>query len=227
MELLWTAFVLGLVGSLHCAVMCGPLILAVSGSRGAGMSLRASRWVYHSGRIAIYGALGFLFGVVGQTFAMAGLQRWLSITAGVAILAGVILSSRSLLGTPAAKLVAILKTRFGALIQRRSLASQFALGAINGLLPCGLVYIAAAGAAATANPLAGALHMAVFGAGTLPMLLGLGVLAGRVRKLNEVARRVIPASVAVVGLLLLLRGMALGIPYVSPALKPNVEARCH
>ena len=226
MELLWTAFVLGLIGSLHCAVMCGPLILAVSSSRGV-ESFTSSRWSYHGGRIAVYCAIGFLFGAVGKTFALAGLQRWMSIMAGIAVLAGLVLSSGTFLRNPVAKVVMALKSYFSRLLMRRSVFSRFTLGAINGLLPCGLVYIAAAGAAATANPLTGALHMALFGVGTLPMLLGLGALGARVRSFNGVARRLIPASVAVVGLLLVLRGMALGIPYVSPALKENVEARCH
>ena len=76
MELIWTAFFLGLVGSLHCAVMCGPLVLAVSRMGAARLPATASQLIYHAGRIAAYCAIGALFGAVGKTFAIAGFQRW-------------------------------------------------------------------------------------------------------------------------------------------------------
>jgi uncharacterized protein len=213
MDLLWTAFLLGLVGSLHCAMMCGPLVTAVT----AGQS-RSSRVIYHTGRVTIYAIIGVVFGAVGQTFALAGMQRWLSIAAGVAILLGLLLSSRVALKTPVARLVLKLKTVFVRLLQRRTLAAQFALGAVNGLLPCGLVYIAAAGAATTLSPALGALHMIAFGAGTLPMLVGVTMITRRLRFLTSRAQKIIPISAVALAILLVMRGMALGIPYLSPAL---------
>ena len=227
MELIWTAFLLGLVGSLHCAAMCGPLIVAVSSARGTGLSFPTSRLVYNSGRIAIYCAIGLLFGAVGKTFVLAGFQRWLSVAAGFAILLGLLLSTRFALKTPFAKGITKLKTLFGSLLQRRTLASQFLLGTLNGLLPCGLVYIAAAGAATTLSPVGGTLHMAAFGAGTLPMMLGLGAASGRLRFIALRFQKLIPACVILVAMLLLLRGMALGIPYLSPSLKEHAHAACH
>ena len=113
-------------------------------------------------------------------------------------------------------LVIRLKSMFGQLLQQRTVVSQFGLGAINGLLPCGLVYIAAAGAAATGQPIEGAIHMAAFGAGTLPVLLGIG-MAGRSLSFMPRFRRLIPVTVGMVAVLLILRGLALGIPYLSPA----------
>lgn len=212
MELLWTALVLGLAGSVHCAVMCGPLVLLVAKSRRSSCDSVA----YHAGRIATYAGIGILFGTLGHSLALAGWQRGLSIFAGVAILAGLFLSSTAALKTPVVKLVTRLKSTFGHLLQQRSLTAQFGLGAINGLLPCGLVYVAAAGAAATGHPLAGAGYMAVFGLGTLPMLLGM-VLAGERLPFAARLHRLLPVSVAVVAVLLILRGLALGIPYLSPA----------
>ena len=226
MELIWTAIVLGLVGSLHCAVMCGPLVLALSSTR-ARLPLNASRLVYHAGRIASYCAIGALFGAVGQTFALAGLQRWTSIIAGVAILLGLLFSSRAGLNSYVMKMVMTLKGAFARLLERRTLASQFLLGTLNGLLPCGLVYIAAAGATTTLSPVFGALHMAAFGLGTLPMLLGVAVLGRKLRVLNPHAPRLIPIFVAAVAILLVVRGMALGIPYFSPALNAAGATVCH
>ena len=237
MELIWTAFVLGLVGSLHCAVMCGPLVLAVTGARAAGRPVRCSRFIYHAGRLTVYAGLGALFGAVGKTFALAGmqrfadadggvalLQRWLSIVAGVSILMGLLFSTRLAFLVPFSRLVVKLKSVFVRLLQRRTLASQFFLGLINGLLPCGLVYIAAAGAATTLSPAIGALHMIAFGVGTLPMLLGVSTL-GRLRFASAHVRKLIPASAALVAILLIIRGMALGIPYLSPAMTGSVS--CH
>jgi len=223
MELIWTAFLLGLVGSVHCAVMCGPLVIAVS-SAGARLPFGSSRLVYHAGRVLTYCVIGVVFGAVGKTFALAGLQRWVSIGAGVAILAGLVLSSRATLKTPLASSVTRLKTAFARLLQRRTVAAQFALGAINGFLPCGLVYIAAAGAATTLSPALGAWHMAAFGLGTLPMLLGITLLGSKVRWLTTHARRLISFSVALVAMLLIVRGMGLAIPFLSPALN---GAACH
>ena len=227
MELIWTAFLLGLVGSLHCAAMCGPLIVVVSSARGTGLSFVTSRLVYNSGRIAIYCAIGLLFGAVGKTFVIAGFQRWLSLAAGAAIFLGLLLSTRFALKMPFAKGITKLKTLFGSLLQRRTPASQFLLGSLNGLLPCGLVYIAAAGAATTLSPLGGALHMAAFGAGTLPMRLGIGAASGRLRFIALRFQKIIPACVILVAMLLLLRGMALGIPYLSPSLNEHAHTACH
>ncbi len=212
MELLWTALVLGFAGSVHCAAMCGPLVLLVAKTRrGPGHSL-----AYHAGRITTYAGIGFLFGALGHSLAWAGWQRGLSIFAGVAILAGLFLSSAAMLKTPVVQLVTQLKSNFSRLLERSGLTAQFGLGAINGLLPCGLVYAAAAGAAATGNPLAGAGYMTVFGLGTLPMLLGI-VVAGE--RLPFAARlyRLMPVAVTLVAVLLILRGLGLGIPYLSPA----------
>jgi uncharacterized protein len=227
MELLWTALLLGFVGSLHCAVMCGPLIIAVSAAGGRGLPFGVSRLVYNSGRIVTYCAIGLLFGAVGKTFVLAGFQRWLSLAAGAAIFLGLALSTRVALKTPFAKGITKLKRLFGGLLQRRTLASQFLLGTLNGLLPCGLVYTAAVGAATTLSPVGGALHMAAFGVGTLPMMLGIGAASGRLRGIALRFQRIIPACVILVATLLLLRGMALGIPYLSPSLNEHAHAACH
>jgi sulfite exporter TauE/SafE len=221
MELLGTALILGLVGSVHCAAMCGPLLLAVAS---AGRPTGSRLWLcaYHAGRLATYCALGVLFGAIGKTFALVGLQRWLSIAAGGVILIGLVLSIRGLATRTIGRVVTKIKVAFGQLLHRRTVAAQFLLGALNGLLPCGLVYIAAAGAATTLSPWLGAAHMALFGIGTLPMLFGIG-MGGR--RLSLRFQKLVPVSVTVVALLLLLRGMALGIPYVSPALSHGVA--CH
>jgi sulfite exporter TauE/SafE len=222
--MLLTAFILGLAGSLHCAGMCGPLALAVPV---IGNQLLVSRLIYNTGRLATYATLGLGAGLFGKALAFAGFQRWLSLGAGAALLIGLFFTKFS--GKQAAVgLVAAIKRTFAVLLRRRSYGSILALGATNGLLPCGLVYVAATAAAASGSALGGAEYMLAFGTGTLPMMLAVPLL-GRSLKFRYNVQKLIPVSVTVVALLLILRGLSLGIPYLSPDLSsgtPHCPA-CH
>jgi sulfite exporter TauE/SafE len=227
---LWTAFLLGVAGSLHCAGMCGPLVLALAKARPRTMQESIGRVSYHLGRVASYCLLGLMLGLLGHVAAPAGFQRWLSLTLGVVLLAGLLLSTRLPLAVPVMKWVAWLKNSMRGLLQRNSPASQAAMGALNGLLPCGLVYVAAAGATATGHPLTGAAYMACFGLGTWPMMLGIHLAGQRLPlpsrlPLGSVTR----AAVLLMALLLILRGLELGIPFVSPELSnaSSGNNRCH
>ncbi|MBI3880533.1 MAG: sulfite exporter TauE/SafE family protein [Verrucomicrobia bacterium] len=224
---LWTAFLLGLVGSAHCAGMCGPLALALPPTGRSRATFVAGRLAYNLGRVITYSALGVVFGLIGQSLALAGLQRWVSVAAGAAILLSLLASSRFALGVPAINAVDWLKSGLGKLLQRRSLASVFALGLLNGLLPCGLVYVAAAAATASGDFLLGLESMAAFGLGTVPMMLAFGLMGPKLQfTLRFRLQHLVPASVAVVGMLLVLRGLALGIPYLSPP-TGGACALCH
>jgi sulfite exporter TauE/SafE len=227
---LWTGFLLGLFGSAHCAGMCGPLALALPAAPHGRIGFLASRLAYNAGRITAYGVLGVLVGLVGRTFAVAGLQRWASLGAGAVILLSMLASSRSGFAVPAFKTVAWLKAGLAPLLRKRTLPATFLLGGLNGLLPCGLVYVACAGAVALGGLFAGVAYMTAFGLGTLPLMLGIG-LAGKNLQLAIRGRfqRLIPICVLMLGLLLILRGMSLGIPYVSPDLKASYSAArcCH
>jgi len=226
---LWTAFMLGLVGSLHCAGMCGPLALALPVAGKTRSDFVLGRVLYNLGRILTYTGIGAVFGLVGQSFALAGFQKWVSLVAGVVILLGLVASLRIGLGLPITKSVMWLKSSVGRLLQQRTFGSLFLLGSLNGLLPCGLVYVAAAAAAATGSLQMGVLFMGMFGLGTLPVMLGLG-LAGRKLQgfFNFKLQNLVPISLAVLGVLLILRGMELGIPYLSPVLGVDGGgAACH
>ncbi|HXP63656.1 MAG TPA: sulfite exporter TauE/SafE family protein [Dongiaceae bacterium] len=223
----WTAFILGLVSSAHCAGMCGPLALAMPGAGTSGPRFWAGRLGYNLGRILTYTALGVVFGLVGRTLFLAGLQRWLSVGLGAALLAGLLVSRRLALWRPLTALLERFQPKMSLLLRRSSFGSLVALGLLNGLLPCGLVYVACAGAAATSGILAGARYMAAFGAGTLPVMLAIG-LGGRLVPLawRLKLRQAIPISVCLLGLLLILRGMSLGIPYLSPDLSRGGASCC-
>lgn len=225
---LWTAFLLGLVGSAHCAGMCGPLALALP--RGERATFVLGRLLYNVGRVVTYMLMGAFFGLLGHGFALAGLQRWVSLVLGIAILAGLFISPRFANAVPVSRFVGWLKSTLGLLFQRRALTSLFGVGLLNGLLPCGLVYIACAGATATGNLLSGVDYMIAFGLGTVPMMLAISLVGTKLQFVLRLRlQRLIPVSLAIVGALLLLRGMALGIPYVSPKLpaQPGAASCCH
>lgn len=219
------AFILGLLGGLHCAAMCGPLMLALPVPAGGAGRFITGRIIYQLGRVATYCLLGVLAGLVGKSLFLAGLQRWLSIALGVAVLAGFFISKKVAVSAPVVRLVTKLKTAMSAQLQRRNFSSLALLGALNGLLPCGLVYVALAGATAGGGIGKSVGYMATFGLGTLPTMLAIS-LSGRTFPvgLRLKLRGLIPVGVCLLAALLILRGLSLGIPYVSPdltAAQPN------
>ena len=216
---LWTALMIGFAGSLHCAGMCGPLVLAMPATSGRFGAHLAGKLAYNGGRIVTYGILGLIFGLFGQMIGLAGFQRWVSIAAGAAILLSLLAwplrNATALIARPVNRL----KTALGKLLKQRGVTAQFSFGLLNGLLPCGLVYVACAAAAATASITSGLQYMLLFGLGTVPMMLGLGLVGqGLHFNLQFKLRKLVPVSLGVMAALLILRGLGLGIPYLSPQL---------
>lgn len=222
--MLWSAFLIGLFGSFHCIGMCGPIALALPIQNDNRLNLIVGRLLYNIGRAITYATFGLVFGLVGQSLSLAGFQQSASIFAGVLILSMVLLPSKITqkiyLLKPAYGFTNILKRKFGTLLKRKSIASTFMIGLLNGFLPCGLVYIAVAGAIASGGYFDGAAYMFVFGIGTLPIMLSVS-LAGNFIGLNVRKRihKIIPAFMIVLAFLFILRGMNLGIPYISPQLQ--------
>ena len=221
--MLLTAFLLGLAGSLHCIGMCGPIALALP-VKNSSMSARIeSSVIYNGGRILTYALAGILFGIIGQSIAFAGYQRWLSISLGVLILLFMFLpksvSDKFRVTQLAYGYIAKIKSGFASLFKQKNNTSLFTIGLLNGLLPCGLVYLAIAGSIAMADVYNSALFMVMFGLGTLPAMMGINFAANFITlKLRSKITKVVPVFVAGVALLLILRGMNLGIPYLSPEL---------
>lgn len=230
---LWTAFLLGFAGSAHCAGMCGPLALALPRLEPIAWRHVAGRLAYNLGRVITYGALGLMFGLVGRSFALVGVQRWVSLSLGVALLTGVLAARVDIFRLPLRGIGLRVKHAMGPWLRRPGLGALAVLGALNGLLPCGLVYVACFAAAATGQVLTAIEYMLVFGLGTVPMMLGLSLAGGALPvPIRLRLQRAIPYCLALVGVLLILRGLALGIPYVSPnlanlAATPAAAACCH
>lgn len=221
------ALMIGLAGSLHCVGMCGPLALALPRSRGNRMTQLAGRLAYNLGRAVTYAAMGALFGLAGQSLLLAGWQRALSLAVGILILAYVLLRATGRRWSPDVLLAGALyplQKALARLLHQPGLGSLGLIGLLNGLLPCGLVYVALAGAAATGSAARGALFMAVFGLGTVPLMLAVSLVGPALHSaLRGKMQRAVPLSLAVLAMLFILRGLELGIPYVSPNLTAQVE----
>jgi len=229
-------FLMGIVGSIHCAAMCGPIALALPARDSARTRFLVGRLLYNGGRIFTYLLLGTALGTLGGLLALAGLQQALSIGAGAFMIIAVLIPSAlerfSSRWTPLERFHAGLRDRLGSLLRRQSLASLFGLGLLNGLLPCGLLYAALAAAAALGDPLRGALFTAGFGIGTVPVIFGIAAARTTLtQKLRGKLAFVLPAFTILLGTLLVLRGLNLGIPYLSPhvAASPadTTESCCH
>lgn len=225
-----TGLLLGLMGSVHCLGMCGPIALALPVGRFSTAGKVTAALAHQLGRILTYGFLGLIFGVVGKGFAMAGFQQWVSVVMGslmVALAFWPALHGKTYAAfAPLGKLAAQLKKPMGALIRQKTAPGFLVLGLLNGLLPCGLVYVALAGSLAAGTPTGGATFMLAFGLGTAPALF-ITVLASGFLTANFRLRlqKMIPVALVVVGLLFVLRGLGLGIPYLSPPTKAlQIEA---
>jgi sulfite exporter TauE/SafE len=216
MELL-TGFLVGLMGSFHCIGMCGPIAVALPKSN----PIILSRLLYNTGRVITYSMLGLLFGLLGSKLQMIGLQQVISISLGILILLSVI--------TPTAykikitnslglyKVIGLLKASFAKMFKMHSMTSMLVIGVLNGLLPCGFVYIGITGAIAIGNPLESMLFMTMFGVGTIPIMLGTSIIGGVINiNIRERLTRLLPAFSIILAAIFILRGLNLGIPYLSP-----------
>ncbi len=169
--MLITAFILGIAGSLHCAGMCSPLAFAVTSKGG---SVLINRGLYNSGRILVYCILGMVVSAAGVMLPVT-FQYVISIALGVVLLVIGITGSnfRAPILTPILRLTTFLKGQFSIFLQHKKYSSVFAMGILNGLLPCGLTFLALTSCITLSGPFDGFIFMAAFGAGTLPVMLGL------------------------------------------------------
>jgi len=234
---LWTAFIIGLAGSLHCIGMCGPIAIALPLRDESKLRLLIGRILYNSGRIITYAILGLIFGFIGAGFFIGGYQQSLSIALGILMLLTLFLPSKYASYLTGAKLhekmTGKIRGLWRKLMQNNSIGAMFLIGLLNGFLPCGLVYIAIAGSVSTGTALGGALYMAVFGIGTFPVMLAMS-LVGQVLSFNMKSklRKLLPVGVAILAVLFILRGMSLGIPYISPKIEKQESGQttvdcCH
>lgn len=223
MEYILAAISLGFLGSFHCMGMCGPIALALPVHQKSASQKIISILAYNSGRILTYALFGMLFGLIGQSFAVFGYQQKLSVLLGALILLALLVPKRFAYHfRVTGKLYGLLnrlKNKIAQLFQQRSIRSFFSIGLLNGLLPCGLVYMGIAGAIATGSVFKGMLFMAFFGAGTLPLMFLVSYSSHLLSmKTRHIIHKAVPVFTGIMAVLLILRGLNLGIAYISPKL---------
>jgi hypothetical protein len=218
--------------------MCGPIALA--------LPLKSDNWftrvsgglIYNLGRIITYMLLGAIFGLLGKGLHMAGFQLWTSVVIGILMIALVVIplifkkmpSLNNVFESYSARLLGGFRNMF----RTGGTFSLFGIGLLNGILPCGLVYVAIAGAINTGDVVSAMMYMALFGAGTIPVMLTVSMAGTMISlKLRVFIHKLSPYVIVLLGVLFILRGLSLGIPYVSPkaeALTPVIEKAhkcCH
>ncbi len=212
--------VLGLLTGFHCVGMCGPIALVLPLNNKNRWTKIFSALLYNFGRTITYGLLGLLFGIIGAGFSLAGFQKWISIIMGVFMIASVIfpqINHALYRGTGNSRFMLAIRKQLSKYFQQASYKSLFITGLLNGLLPCGMVYMAIAGAIALGNVEASVSFMILFGLGTIPMMFLLSMIGNYASvKLKHIINKIIPYVVVVVGLLFILRGLGLGIKFISP-----------
>ncbi|SDW72370.1 hypothetical protein SAMN05444411_10249 [Lutibacter oricola] len=220
--MLWTALVLGLAGSFHCIGMCGPIAFVLPVDRSSKSKLFFQIFLYHFGRLISYSLIGILFGFIGKGLYLAGFQQRLSILMGIIMILIVLVPlsifNKFNFSKPLYKFIGTVKQKLGLYLNKKSNKALFSIGFFNGFLPCGLVYMALIGAISTGNLVDGALYMAIFGLGTVPLMTAAVLLGNFVNlSVRKKIQKVIPVFVVIIGLLFILRGLGLGIPYISPS----------
>ncbi len=224
---LLAAFALGLLGSIHCVGMCGPLVLAIPTNATSRWKFILERVIFNFGKAITYGIMGAGLGLAGRGFLM-NFQQDVSIILGAIILLTIAIpigfKAKLEKFSPLNYLYSFVKVKFSILIHKRGKIALFSLGVLNGFLPCGLVYTALIGATAVADVRQSAMFMIVFGLGTSPALIAVAI-AGKLisMKYRSLLTRAIPIMSIALAIILILRGMNLGIPLLSPKITHTVQ----
>ena len=230
------AFLVGLVGSLHCIGMCGPIAIALPVPDSSNLSFFTGRILYNLGRVVTYSFLGAILGLLGGRIALAGAQQIVSIILGVVIIIAVLLPQKYknfFAQHPLIKKLAQpLKENIGVLFRKGTFSAMFLIGILNGFLPCGLVYVALAVAIASGDAISGAAVMILFGLGTVPAMFAATIFGKFINVgIRTKIRKAVPVLALLLGVIFILRGMNLGIPYISPKLSAQTEVssemECH
>ncbi len=219
--MLVSAFILGILGSFHCIGMCGPIafMLPVSRSNNAKKFLHIG--LYHLGRLLAYSLIGLFFGILGKSLQIFGIQQGISITIGVLMILIVLIPTRYLtrynFTKPIYTLLSRVKNTLGIALKKKTPDTFLTIGFLNGFLPCGLVYMAVFGAIAYGDALESSVYMVLFGLGTIPLMTSAVYLGNFIKgKTRQHIQKVIPIFIIIIGLLFIVRGLGLGIPYLSP-----------
>lgn len=220
--MLFSGFILGVISSLHCIGMCGPIAMMLPLDHKNPAKKIVQLLTYHSGRLVAYMTFGLVFGLLGKGLFLAGIQQQLSVVIGVMIIAFVLIPEKVLaqynFSKPVYRLISNVKASLGNQFKKRSYKALFTIGLLNGFLPCGLVYVALFGAIAMQSELLGVGYMLLYGLGTIPMMSAVVYFSSLLSvPMRNKIQKVIPIVAVFIGMLFIMRGLGLGIPYVSPS----------
>lgn len=220
--MLWSAIILGLLGSFHCVGMCGPIAFMLPVDRENTSKKVFQIFTYHFGRILAYSMIGLFFGLIGKSLYIFGFQQQLSIGIGVLMIVVILMPVRIFnkynFSKPIYKLISKVKKSMGVAFKKKTADTFLTIGFLNGFLPCGLVYMAVFASLAMESTLKGSLYMVLFGIGTIPLMTTAIYLGKFINTtVKQRIQKAIPVFVVIIGVLFILRGMGLGIPYISPA----------
>ena len=215
--------------------MCGPIAMMLPVDRNNPAKKTTQILTYHLGRLTAYSSLGLLFGLLGKGLSVAGLQQQLSIVVGLFMILVAIVPekvfARYNFSRPVYNLISKVKSSLGKQFKNKSYKSLFTIGLLNGYLPCGMVYVALFGAIAMQSVAIGTLYMFLFGLGTIPMMSAIVYVANFITpKTRNSIQKAIPVLTILIGMLFIVRGLGLDIPYISPSnmsLFVQPEANCH
>ena len=233
--MIYSAIILGLISSFHCIGMCGPIAMMLPVDRNNPTKKTSQIFTYHLGRLTAYSSLGLLFGLLGKGLFIAGLQQQLSIVVGLLMIIVAVVPekvfARYNFSKPVYKVISNVKASLGKQFKNKSYRSLFTIGLLNGYLPCGMVYVALFGAIAMQSVAVGTLYMFLFGLGTVPMMSAIVYVANLITpKTRNSIQKAIPVLTILIGMLFIVRGLGLDIPYISPSnmsLFVQPEANCH
>ena len=233
--MLYSAFIFGLISSFHCIGMCGPIAMMLPVDRNNEAKKVTQIITYHIGKLTAYGILGLIFGLLGRSFYLAGMQQQLSIIVGVLMIVVALVPEKVFakynFSKPVYRIISKVKSSLGQQFKNKSYKSLFTIGLLNGFLPCGMVYVAIFGAIAMQSVSLGVLYMLLFGIGTIPMLTAVIYISNVLSfSFRGTLQKIIPVVAVVIGMLFIIRGLGLDIPYLSPSnmsLFVQSEANCH
>ena len=225
----YLAFFMGLFGSIHCAVMCGPLLIALQADSRVSWLQTLNKVLYQFGRILTYTLVGAVLGIFGNVAVMQGWQQTFSIITGIfLIIIGLIycLGSKSTkVAQWQTKMIQPFAKMMGKWLYRPG--GSFIAGILNGLLPCGMVYMAIASSINADGVLASAQFMLLFGLGTLPLMLIFSLATSFSKQIFKLKfAKILPVLFLVMGVWFILRGSNLNIPYLSPLLHLDGAMHC-
>lgn len=220
--MLWSALIFGILGSFHCVGMCGPIAFMLPVDRSNSVKKVSQITTYHIGRLLAYAIIGLGFGLIGKSLYIFGIQQQLSIVIGILMIIVVLIPTQTFnkynLSKPLYRIISKVKSSLGKALKKKTADTFLTIGFLNGFLPCGLVYMAVFASLAMSSAIESSLYMMLFGLGTIP-LMTTAIYVGKFlnASVKQRIQKAIPVFVVIIGLLFIIRGMGLGIPYLSPS----------